>query len=298
MEKAMVAYLIVHRREIADSQMLKSYAAGIDQTIARFGGKVVVRSDSFEALEGGWHPGLSNTDALPERITVVEFPTMAALRDWYDSADYAALKALRQRSSTSDIIAVEGNSSDRRSWLRDVAAFGAGAALTLLATRVAPPFAGRLAGTLRGAAGSDPFEALADDHRALLTLFDVIERTDPSSRAQRATLLFQLKRMLGAHALAEEDVIYPMLSNDAGRGEESARLYREHAEMKIHLFDLEHLTNDDPQWVEKLRALRRIIADHARIEEEVEFPALRAALSETTSAQLFGDLQREKSLLL
>jgi uncharacterized protein (DUF1330 family)/hemerythrin superfamily protein len=298
----MAAYLIAHRREITDPETLRAYARGIDATIRRFGGRVVVRADSFETLEGSWHPGLPDSDKLPERMTVIEFPSAAALRDWYDSADYAELKAVRQRSSSSDIVAVDGDAAasrgNGRSWTRGLAAFAAGAATMLLAGRAAPPVAGRVAGTIRGALGGDPFDALARDHRAVLGLLRTIEKTDPKSRTTRAAMLFQVKRMLAAHALAEEDVVYPLLINDAQRQEESSRLYREHADMKVRLFELEHLAKDDPQWTGKLIELRQIVEAHARTEEETEFPALRQALKADQSARLFGDIQREKSLIL
>jgi uncharacterized protein (DUF1330 family) len=106
-EAALPAYLIVHRREIYDSQGLKRYSDGIDEVIAKFGGKVAARSDSFRVLEGDWNPGEARVDAKPERLTILEFPTMAELQAWYDSDDYAELKAVRQTSSRSDIVAVE-----------------------------------------------------------------------------------------------------------------------------------------------------------------------------------------------
>lgn len=104
----MAAYLIVHRRAITDSERLKEYANGVQATIERFGGKVVIRADSFEVLEGDWHPGRKGDDAHPERITVIEFPDMNALKAWYNSDDYARLKAIRQASAISDVVAVEG----------------------------------------------------------------------------------------------------------------------------------------------------------------------------------------------
>jgi len=103
----MPAYLIVHRREITDSQGLKRYSDGIDKVIAKFGGKIAARSDSFRVLEGDWNPGQPRDDSKPERLTILEFPTMAKLQEWYDSDDYAELKAIRQKSSRVDMIAVE-----------------------------------------------------------------------------------------------------------------------------------------------------------------------------------------------
>jgi uncharacterized protein (DUF1330 family) len=103
----MPAYLIVHRREITDPAGLKRYSDGIDEVIAKFGGKVAARADSFRVLEGDWHPGRPRDDSRPERLTILEFPSMTKLQEWYDSADYAELKAIRQRSSRSDMVAVE-----------------------------------------------------------------------------------------------------------------------------------------------------------------------------------------------
>lgn len=104
----MAAYLIVHRYEITDPQGLKRYSQGINDTIAKFGGRVAVRADKFKVFEGNWHTGHEADAEQPERITVLEFPDMAKLEAWYNSPEYAELKAIRQRSSKSDVAAVDG----------------------------------------------------------------------------------------------------------------------------------------------------------------------------------------------
>lgn len=185
-------------------------------------------------------------------------------------------------------------------WLsgRSALAFGAGALLMLAASRLAPPFAGRAIGSLRAMAGTDPFDALAQDHKKVLALFDKIEATPDTAIARRAAMLLQVKRMLTAHALAEEDIVYPMLHDDAQRQEQAKKLYREHADMKLRLFELEHKAKGDPGWISDLRALHRIVEQHAREEEETEFPKLRAAIDQTQCASLLGEVSREKSMLL
>lgn len=181
---------------------------------------------------------------------------------------------------------------------RDAIMIGAGAALMLAATRIAPPFAGRAFGSLRAMTGTDPFDALAQDHQKVLALFDRIEATEPSQIARRAAMLLQVKRMLTAHALAEEDIVYPMLHDDAQRREQAKKLYREHADMKLRLFELEHKAKDDPSWIEEVRTLHRMVEEHAREEEQTEFPKLRAALDQTQCTNLLGEVSREKSMLL
>lgn len=104
----MAAYLIVHRSEITDPDHLKAYADGVQETINKYGGKVLVRADSFKVLEGEWHSGQKANDRMPERITVVEFPDMIRLNAWYNSDEYARLKLIRQTSAICDVVAVEG----------------------------------------------------------------------------------------------------------------------------------------------------------------------------------------------
>lgn len=104
----MTAYFIAHRREITDPDRLKQYGDGIDATIRRFGGEVVVRADAYEVLEGAWHSGRDDDDSRPERLTVIAFPDMKSLKGWYESAEYAPLKALRQDSAVHDVAAVQG----------------------------------------------------------------------------------------------------------------------------------------------------------------------------------------------
>ena len=110
-EAKVTAYLIVHRRDITDPDTLKEYRKGVDDIIARYDGRVVVRADRFEVLEGDWHPGRKRDDSEPERITVIAFPDMAKLKAWYNSGEYAPLKEIRQKSATSDVVAVSGSPS-------------------------------------------------------------------------------------------------------------------------------------------------------------------------------------------
>jgi len=95
----MVAFLIVDQLDITDPDTMKEYGKGVGATVAKFGGEVVARDDSCEMLEGTYQP---------TRIIMLKFPDMAVLKGWYDSADYADLKAMRHRSSSANVYAVDG----------------------------------------------------------------------------------------------------------------------------------------------------------------------------------------------
>jgi iron-sulfur cluster repair protein YtfE (RIC family) len=148
---------------------------------------------------------------------------------------------------------------------------------------------------MRAASGHDPLDALAQDHRRVLRMLDRLEAT--AGVAARASMLLMIKRALTAHALAEEDVLYPMLRDKVHRRAESHDLYEDHAEIKVSLYELEQL-REDAQWPERVSSLRRLIEEHARKEEETEFPKLRETLDQQAMKTLAGSLQRQKMMVL
>ena len=100
--------------------------------------------------------------------------------------------------------------------MRGLAAFAGGAAAAFFAARILPPFLAQASGTVRAAAGRDPFDMLANDHRIILALLEEMEHSPDNATFSRMQKLLTVKRRLSAHALAEEDVIYPMLHDTAG----------------------------------------------------------------------------------
>src|SRR5689334_5483750 len=59
--------------------------------------------------------------------------------------------------------------------MRGLAAFTTGALAAVIASRVLPPLLAQAAGSAQAAAGWDPFDTLADDHRIILSLLDRME---------------------------------------------------------------------------------------------------------------------------
>jgi uncharacterized protein (DUF1330 family) len=94
----MAAYFIVEI-DVHDPAAFEEYRKRVPATIERFGGRYLVRGGRYEALEGDWRPA---------RIVVLEFPSMAEARRWYDSEEYRPLKAERLKSARGSIVLVEG----------------------------------------------------------------------------------------------------------------------------------------------------------------------------------------------
>lgn len=173
-----------------------------------------------------------------------------------------------------------------------------GLATGVLISRLAPPLFGIVSGRVCTGMGADPFELLIDDHRRIQTVLRDMEQHADGSVAHRGKLFLVLKRTLGKHAMAEEDVVYPMLTDTAQRDEHARHLYQEHAEMKIRLFELEDLLKRRESWQGKIRPLRELIESHIRDEENREFPALRQALLESGRRKLAGQIRREEAMVL
>lgn len=175
---------------------------------------------------------------------------------------------------------------------------GIGAVGGLSLGRFLPVLLANVNGLAQGAAGGDPFAGLIQEHRTLLSLLDRMEQLPPTKRAKRTMLFLAFKRTIGKHAVAEEDIVYPLLKTDAERHEATQKLYREHASMKIHLFELERALHQDEPWREAVRALRSEIEPHAREEEEVEFPRLRELLDQAKTAKLNRKIRQEQALMI
>jgi uncharacterized protein (DUF1330 family) len=94
----MAAYCIAEI-DITDPASYEEYRKQVPATIAKYGGKYLVRGGKVESLEGGWSP---------KRLAVLEFASMEQALRWYRSPEYAPLIRLRQKASRSKLPLVEG----------------------------------------------------------------------------------------------------------------------------------------------------------------------------------------------
>jgi uncharacterized protein (DUF1330 family) len=95
----MPVYVIADVREVRDLDALLEYRRRNTDAVASHGGRFLVRGGEATALEGDWPT---------QRIVLIEFPDAAAARAWWESEEYAPLKALRREASDTNIILVEG----------------------------------------------------------------------------------------------------------------------------------------------------------------------------------------------
>ena len=94
----MAAYLLAEV-EITNPEGYKEYTKLVPPTIAKYGGRFLVRGGACEPLEG---------DCPQVRRVLIEFPTMEAARGWWNSSDYEKPKAMRRANSKGRLLLLEG----------------------------------------------------------------------------------------------------------------------------------------------------------------------------------------------
>ena len=94
----MPAYVIADVT-VTDPPAMEEYRKQVPATLAKYGGRFLVRGGAHQTVEGDWKPA---------RLVVIEFPSLADARRWYDSEEYRAPKALRMRAGRTSVVIVDG----------------------------------------------------------------------------------------------------------------------------------------------------------------------------------------------
>lgn len=94
----MAAYVLAEI-EITNPDGYSEYTVHVPPTIAKYGGRFLVRGGAIEALEGDWPA---------RRRVLIEFPSMDAARSWWSSSEYAGPKMMRRANSRGRLLLMEG----------------------------------------------------------------------------------------------------------------------------------------------------------------------------------------------
>jgi uncharacterized protein (DUF1330 family) len=92
-----LAYLVVDARS-SDPERMAEYRRLAQIAVEHYGGRYLVRGAPYITLEGSWQP---------ERLVVLEFPSMDAAKTFYDSPEYLAARSARAGVSDFDIVLAE-----------------------------------------------------------------------------------------------------------------------------------------------------------------------------------------------
>ena len=90
---------VIAEIEVIDPETFEEYRKLVPPTIEAFGGRYIVRGGTTDSLEGGWQP---------KRLVVIEFDDVERAKAWHGSELYAPARALREASTHSRVVVVEG----------------------------------------------------------------------------------------------------------------------------------------------------------------------------------------------
>ena len=94
-----MAALVIVDVSIQDHEGYEEYKKLTQAAVAAYDGKFVVRGGQITTLEGDWQP---------ERIVVLEFPTVERAKEWWNSEIYSKAKVIRHRTAKTKMIVVQG----------------------------------------------------------------------------------------------------------------------------------------------------------------------------------------------
>lgn len=90
-------YWVAHV-DIRDPERYKDYVSTAKPAFEKYGAKFLARGGEYQGLEG----------RVRARNVVIEFPSMQAALDCYNSPDYQAAKAIRITVADAEMVIVEG----------------------------------------------------------------------------------------------------------------------------------------------------------------------------------------------
>ena len=95
MKKGIVIALV----DVTDPDAFQAYGAKAGAAVEKHGGRYIARGGRTISLEG---------DPAPQRVVLIEFPSLDAAEAYYNSAEYQDAKSAREGAADARFIAVEG----------------------------------------------------------------------------------------------------------------------------------------------------------------------------------------------
>jgi len=94
----MPAYVVVDIK-VNDPIGYEEYKRLAPPSIATHGGKYLARGGQTEVLEGDWSPS---------RLVILQFEGIEQARKWLNSSEYSAARELRHKTTTTNMVVIEG----------------------------------------------------------------------------------------------------------------------------------------------------------------------------------------------
>jgi len=89
----------IFTEKVHDQAALDAYSRLALPTVSAAGGKVIVAGPPAGLIEGNWHG---------DRTVIIEFESVEAAREWYNSAQYQAVISQRHAAADSNAMIIGG----------------------------------------------------------------------------------------------------------------------------------------------------------------------------------------------
>jgi len=133
-------------------------------------------------------------------------------------------------------------------------------------------------------------ELIKQDHRDVESLFEEFQKTQDYMVARKVCA------ELTAHALLEEELLYPLLRQDVNK-DEAEHAQEEHDEAKQLIARIEAIAPNDPELVPMMQKLEKGISHHVEEEESEVLPDMERKVADrlTDMEEIF--VQRKEQLV-
>ena len=91
--------LVIVDIDVTDPVRYEDYKKLATESIAKHGGRYLVRGGASEVLNGNW---------TPKRLVVLEFKSVDDAKRWQASTDYGEAKKIRDRAARVNMVVVQG----------------------------------------------------------------------------------------------------------------------------------------------------------------------------------------------
>ena len=85
--------------KVNDQEAMGAYIQAAMSTLFAAGGTVVVAGPPADVIEGEWHG---------DQTVILEFPSVEAVRGWYNSPEYQSVVGQRHAAAESNVVIVAG----------------------------------------------------------------------------------------------------------------------------------------------------------------------------------------------
>jgi len=97
----MACYLIIEIK-VLDSDLYSQYVQKVPEVVSNYGGRYLARGGEVTPITGNWNP---------ERVILIEFDSIDQVQRCFQSSEYLELAPLREKSTRSRAIIVQGSPS-------------------------------------------------------------------------------------------------------------------------------------------------------------------------------------------